>query len=236
MSTRRHVAGLALIAAGLLAQEWRTTLQSHDLDHPVLRRAMRAVLLPGTSFVPVQPFSTDLAEVWQASQGNLSFFLVKDVDPYRGAKDVHWTAHPAGPDGGDLLKAQYEAAGLQLTLLESANVVTLQVSQPENPFPSAPDKSTLIQELIRKVVLLNTADHKWRYDLPPDLNSDSTPRLITTHNAPPINEIQTRDDRADIVIWNGSLYFVFYSKIAQMDGWAAEDHWFSPEARHSLAR
>ena len=92
----------------------------------------------------------------------------------------------------------------------------------------APDKRVFLEDLIRKVVLLKTEDHDWRFDLA------SGPKLFTNHGAPPIKDIQTRDDRVDIVVLNDGVAFVFYTKIAQMDGWPPEDKWFGSQARLSL--
>jgi hypothetical protein len=231
----RIAAGLALISACLRGQEWRSTVQPSDFDQPVFRRAVHAMLMPSTAFAPVQPFSKELAEVWQASKGALSFFLMTEVDPYRGVDGVHWRARPAEHGGSDLLRSEYTSRGLRFTLTESINFVTLHVEGRQS-FKDVSDKNTFLAGLIVSVVRLSTQDHQWHFELPRDLDSTWNKRVIPNRGAPPLRDIQTRDDRADIVILNDSVYFVFYPKIAQLDGWPAEDRWFGPQAREALSQ
>jgi hypothetical protein len=230
----KALALLALVGASLNGQQRRTQVQAQDLDHPIIRSARQAMLLPDSEFVPVVQASKDLAEAWQISKGALGFFLVHEMDPFRGVKAVQWMAHAAEPGRSDLLRAVYRAAGLEVRLTESINFVTVQDCG--QPLKHISNKRAYVEDLIGKVVRLHTEDHEWQFELPSNEEFNRSEELISTRGAPALKDVETRNDRADILIINDSVYFIFYTKIAQMDGWAHEDSWFPAEARRAVLR
>ncbi len=210
-------------------------MQNLSLNEPVLERWLTSSLfVPDNLFLPVDAYANLLFRPLQESRGTLGVFLKKEVDPYRGVQDVRWKAYAADPGGIDLLKSEYEAAALRLVITESVNFVIVKVSPLNENLTKSKGKQAYLADLIQTVVKTEAADHHWRFSLPEDLNASWDQRLISNVGAVPIRDVESRHDRADILIWNDSVYFMFYKKVDQLEGFLPGDKWFSSEARAAM--
>lgn len=217
------------------SQGRRRPLQKLNLNEPTLERWVAgALFVPGNQFVPVDAHRDLLFRPLQESKGALGFFLKEEVDPYRGVRDVRWKAHAAEQGGLDLLKSNYEAAGLNLAITEGRNVVFVNVSRKNESLAQSKSKRDYVAGLIQVAMKTDATGHNWEFQLPADLDQSWNQRLISNSGAGPIRDLQSRHDRADILLLNDSVYFIFYKKIDQLEDFLPDDEWFSPEARAAL--
>ncbi|RMG07695.1 MAG: hypothetical protein D6731_23215 [Planctomycetota bacterium] len=202
------------------------------LPDPTLERWAKAALeVPPERFVPVERARDALKRVLVESKGATSWFLRPEVDPHRGAKAAaRWKAYPAPAEGMDLLRCDFEAGGLSLRLTEGANLLVVRAAPLDEQGPLDADR---LGELVDKVVRTEREEGTWRFSLPREGLGAGT-HLLTSADAPPVAEIGTRDDRADILVVEGRVFFVFYKKIAQRLGFEPDDAWFPPRARAAL--
>jgi hypothetical protein len=212
-------------------------VQNLNLNEPILERwIVKSLSIPDNQFVPIDAIADTLTEYQEQSRGNLSLFLKEEIDPYRGGKSGKWYAHVAEPGGIDLLRSDYQVAGLQLSIREGQNFVVLKaVSNTEN-LSAVNNKGDYITRLIERIVKTETVGHKWKFEIPNDINSSWQQRLITNKGASSIKELESRHDRADILLWNDALYFIFYKKIDQLEDFLPDDKWFNAEARAAIQR
>lgn len=201
------------------------------VQDPMLEQWLRgALLLPDAPFTPIDPASSPLfARPLLESKGAVSVLLEERVDPHRGIPGVRWGAASAA--GMDLLRAHYQAAGLHLTLTESINFVFLRAGAAP---PSG--RRAYLEGLIRTVVKTNTVGHNWEFALPPEVENRWDSLLLSNRNAPPLGDLQSRHDRADLLLWEETAFFLFYKKVDQKEGFQRLDQWFSAEARNTLHR
>jgi len=217
------------------SQERRRALQNLNFNEPILERWVRgAFSVPDNLFVPVDTAPDLLFRPLEESKATIAFFLKEEVDPYRGVKDVRWTAHAAQQGGMDLLKSNYRAAGLRLAITEGCNVLFINISKVNESLGQSRSKRDYVDDLIKVAMKTETRDHHWEFQLPPDLDQSWNQRLISNRGASPIRDLQSRHDRADILLWNDSVYFIFYKKIDQLEDFLPDDQWFSPQARAAL--
>ncbi|MFN0103522.1 MAG: hypothetical protein ACKV2U_15695 [Bryobacteraceae bacterium] len=204
-------------------------MQNLIFDDPMLEQWIRgALLLPDEQFSPIEPLAALLARPLTESKGTLSVFLQERVDPHRGAPGVRWSAHAGGMD---LLRAKYKAAGLQLAVTESVNFAFVWAG-----LAPAEDRRAYLEELIRTVVKTDTVGHHWQFDLPSQVDGLWEFLLISNRGAPSLRNLESRHDRADLMLWSDTAYFLFYKKVDQREGFQREDGWFSAAARGALKR
>ena len=67
-----------------------------------------------------------------------------------------------------------------------------------------------------------------------DLDDSWNHRLISNRGAPPLEELATRHERADVLLLDGRVHFVFYKKIAQLVHFRPGDQWFDDDARRAI--
>jgi hypothetical protein len=203
---------------------------------PALDRWLRgAVLAPEARPVPIDRKDPLLAPQFRQSRARMGLYLQPGADPYRQTA-VRWSAFAAPPGGIDFLRCVWMShgmTGLPMELTEGINFVVLRVAPPpEAPVPPA---TAWVRTLLAAVVAAETADHRWRFDLPADLALDGPPRLFTSLGAPAVRDIVLGDDRADLLVGGGETLFFFYKKIEQYVSFWPDDAWLSPAARAALA-
>ena len=208
-------------------------MQVISLNDPVLDRWLNeSICVPDESFVPLNGKDKLFFRPLQESKGSLGVFLKEEVDPFRGLTGTKWLVHAADPGGIDLLRSKYEAAKLHLAVTESINFVVVKAMPIGRSLSVVKDRQAILQGLIQSVVKTDTIDRQWKFSLPTDFTRD--PMLISSSGAPPLRDLQSRNDRADILLWHDAVYFVFYKKVEQLEGFPPEDRWFSPEARAAI--
>lgn len=201
------------------------------LDEPLGDRWLRAALSIGEEgWVPAEPVADLLVPQMQASRGALGSFLVASVNPFQGGQEPRWRVHAASADGVDMLRCDYVAGDRSFTLYEGINFVIVRVG-PVRALSEGLDRED-VTALIDAVVKRDSSDHSWSFDVPSDLGTE--PVHLSTRGAPPIARIQTRNDRADVVIAAGHAYFVFYKKVAQLEDFRPDDSWLSAPARRAV--
>lgn len=210
-------------------------MQAQPWQEPTLQRWLeKSFSVPENAYFAAGQFSNELFRPFQESKGTVSIFLKEQVDPYRGPANAQWKVHVAGEGGIDLLKGEYKAAGMKLVIMESSNFLLLQID-PVGPAPGSSDaKRAYLLRLMDTAMKLHTADHHWRFSLPTDMNSCWVDCLLTNDGAPPVRDLQSRHDRADVLIREGVVDFIFYKKIEQKLGFSPDDKWFSPQARAAI--
>jgi hypothetical protein len=162
-----------------------------------------------------------------------SVFLQEDFDPHAKVINAVWRASSAAyPGGMDLLRADYQMRGRQLTLFEGINVVLVRVLVPERL--AKQNRRGTIEKLVGSIVATDTPDRRWRFTYPTSLEELPEPVLITTEGAPALRDVKGRHDRADIVLWSREVVFVFYKKVEQYVFFQPDDRWFGPKARQLL--
>ena len=210
-------------------------MQNIKLNEPVLERWLtNSLSVPDDQFVPAEAYPKLLFRPLQESKGVMGFFLKDEVDPYRGVQGVQWKAHAAEPGGLDLLKSEYEAGGLHLVVTEGRNFMIVKVARSNESLAKSKSKRDYLAGLIEAAMKTEAAGQQWQFELPADLDTSSNQRLISNQGARPIKDLNSRRDRADIVLLNDSVYFVFYKKVDQLEDFLPGDEWFSPEARAAL--
>ena len=203
------------------------------LQEPLLDRWLSTVRsLPEPAFVSLRGTADLLLRAMLESAAATSFFLQEDFDPHAKVIDAVWRASAAYPGGMDLLRADYQMRGRQLTLFEGVNVLFLRVSVPEQL--AKQDRRGWIEDLVTSIVATDTLHHRCRFAYPTSLEELPEPVLITTEGAPALREVQGRHDRADIVLWSREVTFVFYKKVEQYVFFQPDDRWFGPKARQML--
>jgi hypothetical protein len=205
-----------------------------EVDEPTLRKWGEAALtLPATAFVDLAPAKELLVGVLTESSGAASLFLEPAFDPHRGATGGRWTAHPAGETKLDLLRCEYRAAELSLVLTEGANFLLLEVRRASAPTPAA------LRDLLDRLVQTDAPvegdePRAWKVDLPTGVDLTQGTHRFTNEGAPPVSDLQGRDQRVDVLVVGGRVFFVFYKKVEQLIGFAKADAWFPAAAREKL--
>ena len=168
----------------------------------------------------------------QASKGALGAFLEPSVNPHKEAEDVQSKVYAAEPGGIDLLRYDYQAGGKCFMIYEGINFVVARIGPDEglSQVFSRQDVASLIDEVVR----LEAYHHTWEFEIPEKASGE--PILISTRGAPPVGEIASRDDRADLVIDKDYAYFVFCKKVAQLEDFRPDDSWFSSTARTAIRK
>lgn len=205
------------------------------IDEPTLRGWLQGALTrPPAAFAPSAPAWDQLVKYLLESSGACSLFIQHDVDPHRGAPGGAWTAHVAQGEGDlDLLRCEYRAGDLDLVLTEGANFLALEVRSP------VVLNERGIKSLLERVVQLKApADagrgRAWRLTIPSDVKLIAGTHRFTNAGAPPVDEVQSRDDRVDVLAIDGRLVLVFYKKIEQLVGFGPDDAWFDAATRAKL--
>jgi hypothetical protein len=219
--------------SGYASDESRGAMQSLNLNEPIIERWLTTAL--AMSIDQFAPFDQNLFfRPMQEAKGVLGVFLKEGVDPYRGVKNVQWIAHAAEPGGIDLIRGEYDAAGLRLYLTQNRNFVIIKVNAPSTSLLQARSKADYLMFLVQTVIKTQSADHDWRFELSSNIVNELKPILISNIGAPPLKDLKSRHERADILLMNDSVYFIFYNKIEQLEEFPAADQWFSPAARNSI--
>lgn len=214
--------------------ERRQSMQNLNLNEPILEQwLVRSQSVPDNFFAPAD--AVLLFEPLQQSKGTMGVFLKEEVDPYRGVEGVRWMAYAADPGGIDLLRSsEYVAAGLRFVITESRNFVIVKVTASDANATRPRNRQAYLTNLIQTVVNTETTSHRWQFALPTNLDTVWEGRLISNQGAPPISELQSRHDRADILILNDTVHFLFYKKVDQLEDFPPEDAWFGTQARAAL--
>lgn len=205
------------------------------LGEPRLESWLRMSLdIPADRFVSTAGLEELLVAPFRQSRAGMGFYLKKEVDPYRQPDPVSWTARAADPGGMDLLRCRYAAAGLRFELREGPSFLVVQAARISQDLAEAEDRRAYLRDLIATAMATDSGDHHWEFELPEDLDQDGSGRLITSLGAPDIRWLQAGEDRADVLVWSGEIYFLFYKKIRQYVNFRPDDEFFSPEARAAL--
>jgi hypothetical protein len=208
------------------------TMENLDIKEPVLENWLRKIFkIPDRGFAPIEGLPYSLVKPLEESKGSLSVFLRPEVNPHR-VHGARWKVHAADlkrNDDIDLLQADYEAAGLQLRLTESVNLVLLKVEDLPSG-PAAQYQAERLRRLIDVVVKRESGAPKWEFDVPAKIDSSSTAVLIRSRGAPMIDDLNSRYARADILLFNSKLLFIFYKKADQREFFEKDDRWFRQPA------
>lgn len=208
-------------------------MQDLNLNEPILERWLKKTLAVADSqFVPTKDHAALLFEYLEQSKGTTSVFINASADPWRGAKAGEWRAHAAETGGIDLLRNEYSMAGTKLLLLEGFNFLLIRAT-PTESIPAHHQRGA-VGALIRSIVKTDSVDHHWQFQLPDDLGASQQPCLVSNVAAPPLRELNSRHDRADVLLWSGAVYFIFYKRIEQLEGFLPDDAWFSAPTRAAL--
>jgi len=194
----------------------------------------RALGAPVDRFREVGPVATLLFRPLQESKGVLGMLLADAANPHVAVAVARWTALAADPGGLDLLRVEYAAAGLRMELTQSRNFVVVRVTDAGDDLARAPDRRAYVAAVVARVVKTESQLHRWRFELPVDLAASEEPRVISNSGAPALAQVQSRHDRADILVSDRFLAFVFYNRIEQLEDYPPPDQWFGPEARAAL--
>jgi len=198
------------------------------INEPVIEDWLsRTLNKPAEAFVPLENLPFSVARPLEESKGTLGIFVNKDVNPHR-LPDIRWKAHAADPyirGDMDLLRADYQAIGLQVRLTESINFVFLEVKQVV-PGTLTGGGTAYLRGLIAAVVNSESGRLRWVFDVPEDIDTAPKPALIRSRGAPSIKDLQSRFDRADLLAGNSSACFIFYKKVDQLEFFQREDRWF----------
>jgi hypothetical protein len=201
------------------------------LDDPTLRSWLTGALgKPPGAFAPSEPAWDRLTRYLVESSGACSMFLLPEVDPHRGAPGGRFTAHAAAtPDDLDLLRCQYRAGELELVLTEGANFLVLEVVRGA-PF----EEPGAVRALLLRTVRLMHEGRAWDLKITRKVDLTRGTHRLGNEGAPPVADVQNRDQRFDVVAVDGRLFFVFYKKIEQRVGWEPDAEWFDAETRALL--
>jgi hypothetical protein len=204
-------------------------MQNANTDEALLNQWIGgALLLPDEQFSPAEPFLKLLSRQLEESKGALSMVLQPQADPHRGVPGVRWSIFAGGMD---LIRAHYTAVGVPFTLTESINFAFLRAD------PASPRVTRdIIQRLLSTAVKTVTADHHWEFDLPEEPDGARNFVPIPNRGAPSLGDLQSRHDRADTMLADGSICFLFYKKVGQLEGFQAADRWFSQALRDALRK
>jgi hypothetical protein len=223
-----------------IAENGQTRLEMTNLrvDEPVLQQWLsQSVALPDGVFASTSGLSDVLFDPMFESRAGMASFLRQAVDPHRGEiPGIEWRAHAAERGGLDLLRTDYQVEGLRLRLTESNNFVVLQALRPPRGLLDSPDKRRYVGDMINLVVQTSAANHAWKFELPAVLDASDGAKLISNVGAPRLADLQSRDDRSDVILFGEWVLFVFYKKIGQLEGFLPGDRWFSPAARAGLQK
>lgn len=210
------------------------TVTPASFGEPLFDKWVRlALFTPSAAFAPIDGKGGNLARRLAESRAMASNFLKPAFDPFR-INGVHWLARAADAGGADLLRADFQASNMPAQVTTGQNFLLLRVTP---PWPLAGDAATAtrLADLIGAAVNTDTADHTWRFDVPPRDYPPDTPVLITSRDAPNVASVEDFNARADVLVYGGNVHFVFYRKIHQTLGWPADDQWFDGDARTDLA-
>ena len=121
-----------------------------------------------------------------------------------------------------------------MVVTESTNFVVVDASPLGGDASNPKNGYTYLTDLIDRVVKTDSANHHWQFQIPRDLVMSQGSRLISNTGAVPLNALQSRHDRADILLWDNSVYFIFYKKREQLEDFLPADKWFGAEARAAI--
>lgn len=218
-----------------LSQERKTTML--NLNEPIRENWLnKSQIIKDKSFVNIKPRSKLAYMQLYESKAIMEFFLKKEFDPYRSGVDTRWSAYAAEQGGIDFIRGIYEAQHHNFVITESRNFIVVNVTPDKETQHKITDKKKYLKNFISTVVKTYSSYHNWTFTLPDDLTTSWDKRLITNTGAPPIEELESRDDRVDIVTFERTVYFIFYKKIAQLEDFRPADQWFDPEDRAYLLK
>jgi hypothetical protein len=210
-------------------------MQPLSLNEPLLAQWLAySFSMAEGSFLPIDRHADLFYRQLQESQGTASLFIKVDYDSHRGNQRVVWQAHAAAPGGIDLIRGEYDVGDLRLVVIESNNLLIVKTSPISAELSRRAGSRTYLENLIARLVEAETADHRWEFQIPTDFGASQAPVLVTNRGGSRVADLESRHDRADILVWNDSVYFIFYKKIPQLEFFQPGDKWFSPQARAAL--
>jgi hypothetical protein len=138
------------------------------------------------------------------------------------AKAVRRCAHRAPRGGPDLLRHQYEAAGLAVTVTEGRNFLLIEIDRRSLDLLSLPKerRAGAIRRVARALFRGASVPSS---RLPRELEEGA--HFTTDEGAEPMLLPSWRH-RIDGGIRSGRLYFLVYKKVPQRIGFARDDRWF----------
>ncbi len=206
------------------------------LPDPLLQRWLGfALALPGSALVPASRAGDRLWEQEKLTENALRNFLRPPARccPKPLAED--WRAYAAAPGEIDLLFCEYDAAGLHVHVRRGRSFLMVSLDLDGETLLHRDRLEKLLHEHVLVDLDLGQANYRrtWAFDLPDEIDSRGSARLFSTRGARPIPEIM-QNDRADILVWNRAVHFVFYPLPDKIVGLLPDDTWFSPKARAAL--
>ena len=194
-----------------------------------------AALAPEEEFVNVSGLEALLEEPLEVAEHMIDTFIQKTINPYR-VTDAHATrdARPGVAGTPDLIRTRFQASGMRMTFFDSINFLLVTAELPERELRDVDDEQRYLEAMCDAVVKKKDGVREWVFDIPEAVAGARGDRIIPNVGAPALRDIQGPDDRADIVVRGGRVYFMFYRQIPQRYGFEPPDQWFSAEARAAL--
>lgn len=160
--------------------------------------------------------------------------LSPTVSPYCEGVQARRSVHRAGRATADLLRHDYAAAGLRLTITESRNFLLIEVARESVDVLSLPEeaRATAIRRVARRLFCPSaTGAATSRTCLPPRLRLPARIDEGTVFNSNPRADPRLLGDSAERVdggVRGGVLYFICYKREPHRVGFVNARQWFEP--------
>lgn len=208
-----------------------------EIESPLVESWLTyAVRVPETGFVPRSKVPKLVREPVVQSKAISGFFYKPDFNPHRQAEAVEWSVHAASRGGVDLLRARYEAQGLELEVLEGRTFVLLQAKARDADTVFSHGRRAHVTVLLGRLVELSTWSHTWTIHLPDEVDDLSRTFVVSNEGAPAVSDLHDHNDRMDVLIEGNSTGFLFYKRIGQREDFEPADAWFSQTDRTELLK
>ena len=155
-------------------------------------------------------------------------FFTPAADPSRQTR-ARRSVHVADAHTPDLLRHEYAFKGWQLEVIESINFFIVRATGTPPILERTPaERGDAIRALAAAVLQMETADHRWVFDIPPAPGEGA--RFSTDPSADTLHLVSWTS-RVDGGISQGRVFFLCYKKFFERADYRDIDLWFDDAFR-----
>lgn len=179
--------------------------------------------VPSEDYILIKDFSSfpDPAKAESLMWSN--WFFIEKASPHYSENKAKHSYYRAGRVGIDLLRHEYSFGGFNFLVREGINFTLLSVN-----LPTSEKIKNLVEKISHATINMSDGEHQWRFHYPDKIIPKS---IISTNPEKDIFFMSSWSERADVIVQNEKLYFLFYKKYPRSPtiGFRHDAQWFERE-------
>jgi hypothetical protein len=202
----------------------------HETKERIARWIERVERIPPRAFTDAGRGATLPPEVLAESLYWCDEVFAKEANPH-DAPGARRAVHHRSSSAPDLLRHEYVAAGIGLTVIEGRNFLLVVVDPQSLDVPSLPagERAAAIHDVAARIFRPPGGRARTKdFVLPSEIGEGAC--FSTSASAEPLL-LAAWHERVEGGIRGGRLYFLCYKKTAQQIGFAEEERWFDHARR-----